>query len=126
VSTTILDLDGSPEKTGKAQFFADSAQWEESRKAAAAPPKSAGKSKTGPAKAAKKLSYKEQKEWEGMEVAIGRAEAALAASQAAVEDPAVATDPAALQARYTALEAARAAVERLYARWAELEAKAAS
>jgi ATP-binding cassette subfamily F protein uup len=131
VSTTILALDGSPDagtgKTGKAQFFADSAQWEESRKAAAAPPKSAGKSKTGAAKAeAKKLSYKEQKEWEGMEAAIGRAEAALAASQAAVEDPAVATDPVALQARYTALEAARTAVERLYARWAELEAKAAS
>ena len=36
---------------------------------------------------------------------------------------AVASDPAALAARYAAAEAARAEVERLYARWAELEGK---
>jgi ATP-binding cassette subfamily F protein uup len=121
VSTTILALDG----TGKAQFFADSAQWEESRKAAAAPPRAAApKPKTEPAKAAvKKLTYKEQKEWEGMEAAILAAEEALAASQVAVEDPAVATDPVALQDRCSALDVARAEVERLYARWAELEGK---
>jgi ATP-binding cassette subfamily F protein uup len=59
-----------------------------------------------------------------METKILDAEEALARSQAAVEDPAVATDPAALQERCTALDAARAEVERLYARWAELEAKA--
>ena len=41
----------------------------------------------------------------------------------AAEDPAVASDPVALQERYLALEAARAEVDRLYARWAELEAK---
>jgi len=41
----------------------------------------------------------------------------------AAEDPAIASDPAALQARYVALEAARAEVDRLYARWAELEDK---
>ena len=73
--------------------------------------------------AAKKLSYREQQEWEGMEERILAAEAALARCQAAVEDPAVATDPAALEERCTALDSARAEVERLYARWAELEAK---
>jgi ATP-binding cassette subfamily F protein uup len=121
VSTTILALDG----TGKAQFFADSAQWEESRRAAAAPPRAAApKPKAEPAKATvKKLTYKEQKEWEGMEAAILAAEEALIASQAAVEDPAVATDPVALQDRCSALDVARAEVERLYARWAELEGK---
>ena len=41
----------------------------------------------------------------------------------AAEDPAIASDPAALQERYAALDAARAEVDRLYARWAELEAK---
>jgi ATP-binding cassette subfamily F protein uup len=122
VSTTILSLDGS----GKAQFFADSAQWEENRKARTAPPVRAAPkpAKAEPAKpAAKKLTYKEQKEWEGMEAGILAAEEALVGCQAAVEDPVVATDPAALQERCTALDAARAEVERLYARWAELEAK---
>ena len=45
--------------------------------------------------------------------------------QRAADDPAIASDPAALQERYAALEAARAEVDRLYARWAELEAKQA-
>ena len=43
----------------------------------------------------------------------------------AVDDPAIASDPTALQERYAALEAAQAEVDRLYARWAELEAKQA-
>jgi len=122
VSTTVLALDG----TGKAQVFADSAQWEENRNAAAAPRTAAQKpAKSEPPKpAAKKLSYREQKEWEGMEAKILEAEETLARCQAAVEDPAVATDPLALQERWTALNAARSEVERLYARWAELEAKA--
>jgi ATP-binding cassette subfamily F protein uup len=124
VSTTILSLDG----TGKAQFFADSAQWEESRKAAAAPARATAKAaKAGAAKpAAKKLSFKEQKEFEGMEAKVLAAEEALERAQAAVEEPSVATDPLALLDRCAALEVARAEVERLYARWAELEAKLAA
>jgi len=47
----------------------------------------------------------------------------VAEGQRAVEDPAVASDATALQARYAALDAAHAEVARLYARWAELEAK---
>ena len=74
-------------------------------------------------KEAKRLSYKEKQEWEQMEAKILAAEGSLEAAQAAVEDPAVATDPAALQERCNALEAARREVERLYARWAELEGK---
>jgi ATP-binding cassette subfamily F protein uup len=126
VSTTILALDASLEKAGKAQLFADSAQWEEARKTAAAPRAAVVKpAKTEAVKpAAKKLSYREQKEWEGMEAKILEAEETLARCQAAVEDPAVATDPKALQERCAALEAARHEVERLYGRWAELEAKA--
>jgi ubiquinone biosynthesis protein UbiJ len=58
-----------------------------------------------------------------MEAAILAAETALDACRRAAEDPGIASDPAALQARYAALEATRAEVERLYARWAELEAK---
>ena len=55
--------------------------------------------------------------------AILEAEDSLARCQEAVDDPAVATDPRALQERLAALNDAQAEVERLYARWAELEAK---
>jgi ATP-binding cassette subfamily F protein uup len=73
--------------------------------------------------AAKRLSYLEQREWEGMEAAILAAEAARDACETATHDPAVATDAAAVAERYRALEDATAAVDRLYARWAELDAK---
>jgi ATP-binding cassette subfamily F protein uup len=69
------------------------------------------------------LGYLEQREWEAMEDAILEAEAGVERCRQAAEDPAIASDPAALQERYAALDAARAEVDRLYARWAELEAK---
>ncbi len=121
VSTYVLALDGK----GNAEYFADYAQWEAHRAAAQAPKPAALKPPPSrkEAKPAKKLSYKEKLEWEQMEAKIMEAEEALAAAQEAVEDPAVATDSAALQARCTELEEARQNVERLYARWAELEAK---
>ena len=74
---------------------------------------------------AKRLGYLEQREWDGMERAILDAESTANACYQAAEDPGIAADPAALQARHAALEAARAEVARLYARWAELEAKQA-
>jgi ATP-binding cassette subfamily F protein uup len=58
-----------------------------------------------------------------MEAVILEAEAAVEACRRAAEDPGIAADAAALQERYAALEAARAEVDRLYARWAELEEK---
>jgi ATP-binding cassette subfamily F protein uup len=58
-----------------------------------------------------------------MEQAILAAEETLEARQREAEEPAIASDPTALQERYAALEAARAEVDRLYARWADLEAK---
>jgi ABC transport system ATP-binding/permease protein len=73
----------------------------------------------------RRLAYREQREWEGMEQAILEAERARESCQRAVADPAIASDAAALQERYAALEAARVEVDRLYARWAELEAKQA-
>jgi ATP-binding cassette subfamily F protein uup len=49
----------------------------------------------------------------------------MEACQKAADDPAIATDAAALLERHAALDAARADVDRLYARWAELDAKQA-
>jgi len=123
VSSVVLALDGR----GGATFFADYTQWEAARAAAPSPrsaaAKASGAQPAKPAKDAKRLTYKEQKEWEQMEAKILEGEDRLAAAQAAVEDPAVASDPKALQDRCAVLETARKDVERLYARWAELEEK---
>ena len=58
-----------------------------------------------------------------MEAAILAAEAMVAGRAAAANDPAIATNAAELAARWRALDDAQHAVERLYARWAELDAK---
>jgi ATP-binding cassette subfamily F protein uup len=121
VSTYVLALDGR----GHAEYFADYRQWEGRRAARAAPTKPAPpKPPPSPkAKPSKGLSYREKLEWEQMEAKILAAEEALGAARQAVEDPAVATDSAALHARCVTLEEAQREVERLYARWAELEEK---
>lgn len=131
-STMLLALDGS----GRAEWFADYAQWEtaQERNAAAgrdaAAPKALPVSRTdtgtAPSNARRKgLSYREQQEWEQMEKKILQAEETLATCRAAVEDPAVVSDAGALQTRHEALDTARTEVERLYGRWAELEEKRA-
>ncbi len=120
VSNGILALDGE----GGAERFADVAQWLERRQGPARREKGASGAAAAPSKPrAKKLSYREQQEWDGMEAAVLAAEERLGAADAALADPAVATDAGALQKRSAAAAAARAEVERLYARWAELEAK---
>lgn len=58
-----------------------------------------------------------------MERTIEEAEHCVAACHEAANDPAIVSDAEALRARYAALEAAQTEVDRLYARWAELEAK---
>jgi ABC transport system ATP-binding/permease protein len=124
VSTVLLALDGE----GGAETFADHAQWQEAHDARRNTPRAAVDGAAAPRERlrAKRLSYLEQREWDGMEHAVLSAEAAVQACRVAAEDPAIASDPAALSTRYAALEAARAEVDRLYARWAELEAKLAS
>src|SRR3989475_7192875 len=133
VSTVILALDGE----GGTATFADYAQWELAQSAAGpAPPRRATERASqgerperafqGERARPKRLGYREQREWDGMERAILDAERAVAACQRGVEDPAIASDSTALQQRYAALEVAQAEVSRLYARWAELEAKGAT
>ncbi|MDX1996676.1 MAG: ABC-F family ATP-binding cassette domain-containing protein [Thermoanaerobaculia bacterium] len=120
VSNVILALDGQ----GGAETFADLGQWEEQQ---ARPVTSEKVASPAPARvkapSAKRLSYLEQREWEGMEAAVLAAEEALGTAEARLADPAIATDAGELQRRSGELAAAQAEVERLYARWAELEAK---
>jgi len=134
VSTRLLALDGR----GGAVPYADYDQWEQSRRLAAADPVKVSPRETKAGAAApdgrprpdapdarpRKLGYLEQREWDGMEARILEAEGRLEACREAAADPAVAADHQALAARIEALSAAQAEVDRLYARWAELEAKA--
>jgi ATP-binding cassette subfamily F protein uup len=122
VSTTILALDGR----GRAETYADYAQWEAARAAATRAPRV--RAQPLPARErppARRLGYLEQREWDGMEETILRAEEAAEECRRATEDPRVASDAAELERRYAALDGARAEVARLYDRWAELEAKRA-
>jgi ATP-binding cassette subfamily F protein uup len=119
VTTEVLALDGR----GGTQVFADYEQWLNARPAEEKPKKTPKRSAGARKPRTKKLSYREQQEWDGMEGNVLVAEARLESASAAVEDPAVASDPLALQDRCDALAAAEKEVERLYARWAELEAK---
>jgi ATP-binding cassette subfamily F protein uup len=48
----------------------------------------------------------------------------MEAARAAMQAREVVSDPFALQQRYAEMQAAEAEVEKLYARWAELELKA--
>jgi ATP-binding cassette subfamily F protein uup len=129
VSTVLLALDGA----GNAEMFADYEQWENVRERTMASRRDAERTAPSrpegdadspqPARKRKGLSYREQREWEQMEQTILQAEETLTECRTAVEDPAVVSDAGALQSRCAALDAALAEVERLYARWAELEEK---
>jgi ABC transport system ATP-binding/permease protein len=122
VSTVILALDGR----GATETFADYAQWEAARDAGEAPARKAtGHAPERERARPRRLGYVEQREWDGMERAILEAERAVESCRRAADDPAIASDPTALQTCYAALETAQGEVDRLYARWAELEAKQA-
>jgi ATP-binding cassette subfamily F protein uup len=124
VSTQILALDGE----GGAGYFADLDQWQTS----GAPPTRRRFSDARPAAAesaalhaskSRRLSYLEQREFDAMERTVLDAEAKLDDARRRAEDPAVAADAAALQERFAQLARAQAEVDRLYARWSELESK---
>ena len=122
--TTVIGLDGR----GGAASYASVGQWltaYESANAAiakVATPAAVSSSKPAAAAApkARKLSYKEKQEWDGMEAAIHNAEEAVTQCQARVESAATAGHVA-LSEACQALEQAQRTVERLYARWQELE-----
>ena len=127
VSNRILALDGR----GGAQIYADYAQWEAARAetAAAGPAATATSSQTRRTRdgerpaGLRRLTYQERIEWDGMETAVLEAEAKLEAATAAAHDTAIASRAEALHEAVLRMNAARAEVERLYARWAELEAR---
>jgi ATP-binding cassette subfamily F protein uup len=71
---------------------------------------------------AKKLSFKDQRDFETIEARIAAAEIKFADVESECSRPVVASDAKRLVALSAELETLRLEVERLYARWAELEA----
>jgi ATP-binding cassette subfamily F protein uup len=74
-----------------------------------------------PARKPGKLSYKEQRELDGMEAAIEAAETRKAELEAKLADPAIYSSPTKVPELHKELEAASAEVDRLYTRWQELQ-----
>ena len=138
VSTVVLGLDG----WGTIERFADYSQWDAWQRqqakgrgkasqavsasgtagasmASSGSPAAAGDTQSGSTR--KKLSYGEAREFSGMEKRIAEEEQKLSAMRAALEDSAIVGDRLRLQNACVEVEEAQKAVERLYARWAELE-----
>jgi ATP-binding cassette subfamily F protein uup len=121
--TEVIGLDGR----GGSAVYGSVGQWlaafeKQAERETRTEEKPAAKPATSPRPKAKKLSFKEQQEWAGMEAAIHAAEEDAARKQAAVE-AAASAGHAALAEACRALEEAQHTVEKLYARWQELEAK---
>jgi len=128
VCTEVIGLDGA----GGVGRYATVSQWlaalEKARKEAdaaearAAAP--AQRQAPAPKAKPKKLSYKEQGELDGMEQAVQAAEDLAARRQEAVQQ-ASSAGHAALTEACRVLEESQREVERLYARWQELESRSA-
>src|SRR4029077_16551783 len=82
----------------------------------------AGDSNPAPS-AKKKLSYIEAREFAALEGNIAAAERELHAKRAALDDPSIASDGNRLQNICAELAEVEKSVDKLYARWAELEQK---
>jgi ATP-binding cassette subfamily F protein uup len=118
VVTGVLGLDGD----GGVGLFADYSQWELAQSVRKKPKPAVKAVETQAVSSSKKrLSYLDSREWESMEEKILLAEEALERKKAEVQE--AAADAVRLQVCYPEMLAAQQEVDRLYARWAELEAK---
>lgn len=121
VSTIVLGLDG----WGGAERFAGYLQWD-----AWQAERKPLKAKTAPAPlnarpspGKKKLSYLDTRDYATIEHRIAEAEQALQITRISLDDPAVVSDGRRLQELCREMDEAQKRVDKLYARWAELEAK---
>jgi ATP-binding cassette subfamily F protein uup len=122
VSTIVIGLDGGPNGSD-AGVFADYSQWEAFRaeRLSEKPPPRLPRPSAPTDEPKKKLSYLQQREWDGMEAKILEAEHELAACQRELQ--ASASDPNRVAEVYDKMQVAQRRVEELYSRWAELESQ---
>ena len=121
--TDLVGLDGQ----GGASLYGDYLQWQRAyaaaKEAAAPRPATAKPAPRKPSAPAKRLTWNEQREWEQIEEKIMAAEAQVQAAHQAMEDPAVLADHQRLAEVCARMHEAQELVQRLYARWEELETK---
>ena len=122
IATEYVGIDDS----GSAKEFATRKQWlshlKKSGSSGAPATKKTREPATEPVKTNKrKLSYKEKREYEGMEAAILVAERELKQLETAAADPSLVKNHKQSSEAYQSLSAAQKNVKALYARWAELE-----
>ena len=135
IATEYIGLDDH----GGAKSFVTYGQWNKYRKnptASGAIPNSGSSKKSKKSKASKtknaapekdnrlrnKLTYKEKREYDGMEKAILEAEKDAAKSERAAADPSLSSDHVRSTSAYESLSNAQGRVKELYARWSELDA----
>jgi ATP-binding cassette subfamily F protein uup len=133
VTNVVLGLDG----LGNAGLFADYLQWEawrdERRRGAkqeavaqetdVREPELTAASVPNGGAPRKKLSYMEQREYDGIEARIEEADVRLRAAQERVQSPEVVSDSKALMDALAEMERAKADHDAVYERWVELTEK---
>jgi ABC transport system ATP-binding/permease protein len=126
VTTGLLAFHTHPEELGQTTAFVGIAQWQEWHRGQMAGKPKGQTNKDGGAKKIdarpRKLSFKDQREYDGMEERILQSEAQKAAFEAELAKPEVASNSTRLCEVQLQLAKADEAVSALYARWAELEA----
>ncbi|HTA18546.1 MAG TPA: ABC-F family ATP-binding cassette domain-containing protein, partial [Polyangia bacterium] len=124
VATQILAFHTLPGEEGRVTSFAGLEQWEDWQRAQAAGARRASATPAPVAAPApkKKLSFNLQREWDGIEGRIAEAESKVKTLEAELLSPAIASNAARIIALADEVAASQAEVERLFARWAELDA----
>ena len=127
VATEILAFHTLIGEEGRVTTFAGLDQWEEWHRGQVAGAR-AGRASAGPASSGapapaprKKLSFNQQREWDTIEARIAEAETKVKGLEAELLSPAIASNAARIIALADEVTVAQAEVERLFARWAELE-----
>ena len=117
LSDKLLYLDGH----GKAEYFADYAQWRQAMQKPTSKPASAATVEKPEQINRKKLSYEEQKELSRLPAKIQKAEAELHALQDQLSELVTLNDQTRLTKLCEQIEAVKTKVDGLYYRWQELE-----
>jgi len=127
VATQILAFHTAPGELGQVSAFADLTQWQvfhegqESLRSSKAERQRNAASADGKTKR-KKLSYKDQREFDGMEARIHGTEAKLASLRAESERPEVMSNAGRVLELHTEMDRLQGEIDAMFARWAELEA----
>lgn len=132
VAHDIVAFHRNPDGRTSMESFTGYLQWEEwydeQKELEAAEAKRAAQAEADKvrveANKSKKLSFKEKFEFENMEATIQGLEEKLTHAQAEAEKPDVVVNAKRLQELYGEIGALQAQIEKLYARWNELEARA--